>query len=129
AREGAVIQVLALRRPALVPELLALDRGSGWMLQRDGGTRLRGLVIGADLVDRWAELLPLYAALQLDAAADRDALVAAGAPDRGLSALPQAYAQLAEDVGGAFTPEDRSAAGRSEEHTSELQSPDHLVCR
>src|SRR5947208_10823571 len=25
--------------------------------------------------------------------------------------------------------EDLSAGGRSEEHTSELQSPDHLVCR
>src|SRR5258708_30305321 len=26
-------------------------------------------------------------------------------------------------------PQDRSNVGRSEEHTSELQSPDHLVCR
>src|SRR5258708_9906287 len=33
-------------------------------------------------------------------------------------------------TGGCAGPSDRPAAhGRSEEHTSELQSPDHLVCR
>src|SRR5438552_15711539 len=33
-------------------------------------------------------------------------------------------------VGGMFKPALKcSAARRSEEHTSELQSPDHLVCR
>src|SRR5258708_26640089 len=29
----------------------------------------------------------------------------------------------------AAPPNDRAARARSEEHTSELQSPDHLVCR
>src|SRR5207244_10748369 len=29
----------------------------------------------------------------------------------------------------AFEPRERRAEARSEEHTSELQSPDHLVCR
>src|SRR5258708_14133854 len=29
----------------------------------------------------------------------------------------------------AFLPAQGSTVGRSEEHTSELQSPDHLVCR
>src|SRR5207244_11527911 len=34
-------------------------------------------------------------------------------------------------AGAAMGPENRGMAGvrRSEEHTSELQSPDHLVCR
>src|SRR5438552_18564828 len=40
------------------------------------------------------------------------------APSRLLRTLP----------GGVLVPEG-SAEGRSEEHTSELQSPDHLVCR
>src|SRR5207244_6649855 len=30
---------------------------------------------------------------------------------------------------GHYTEKDISEAARSEEHTSELQSPDHLVCR
>src|SRR5947208_10885576 len=29
----------------------------------------------------------------------------------------------------SFSPSRSEVAGRSEEHTSELQSPDHLVCR
>src|SRR5947208_16943180 len=32
-------------------------------------------------------------------------------------------------AGAAGVAQRRDAAGRSEEHTSELQSPDHLVCR
>ena len=111
AHEGAVIEVLARRRPSAVPQVLALDRARGWMLQRDAGTRLRELADGADLVDRWAELLPLYAELQIDAAVDRDALLAAGAPDRGLSALPQACARLVTHVAGALAADEQRATG------------------
>ena len=42
----------------------------------------------------WEEVLPLYAELQLDAAADRAALLEAGAPDRTLAALPALYDEL-----------------------------------
>src|SRR5258708_20090904 len=38
-------------------------------------------------------------------------------------------AELAEEVGIQRTSINNAEAGRSEEHTSELQSPDHLVCR
>src|SRR5258708_30867656 len=41
---------------------------------------------------------------------------------RGDSTYIRAQAEAVADVGGI-------AAQRSEEHTSELQSPDHLVCR
>src|SRR5258708_13041951 len=34
-----------------------------------------------------------------------------------------------DDVDMVFLAVESTAAGRSEEHTSELQSPDHLVCR
>src|SRR5438552_14716435 len=37
--------------------------------------------------------------------------------------------QRGREVGLAFVVEDRLVDLRSEEHTSELQSPDHLVCR
>jgi hypothetical protein len=93
AQEAAIVSVLARRAPDRVPDLLAADLGRGWMLQADGGTRLResGLGIGC-----WEEVLPLYAGLQLDAAADRADLLEAGAPDRTLAALPELYEQLVE---------------------------------
>src|SRR5438552_8654945 len=37
--------------------------------------------------------------------------------------------ELMHEGMGFVQPKDKPAAGRSEEHTSELQSPDHLVCR
>src|SRR5207244_8014622 len=36
----------------------------------------------------------------------------------------QIFSPIMQETRGSF-----SATGRSEEHTSELQSPDHLVCR
>src|SRR4051794_37312796 len=95
--EGAVIAALAERRPDLVPELVAHDGTRGLALLRDAGLRLRELLDGDPGVQRWQELLPLYAELQLTVAADRDALVAAGAPDRGAALLPPRFAELVRD--------------------------------
>src|SRR4051812_28686555 len=95
--EGDVIAVLAERRPDLVPELLAHDRARGLALLRDAGLRLRELLDGDAGVQRWQELLPLYAELQLAVAADRDTLVGAGAPDRGAALLPERFAELVDD--------------------------------
>jgi hypothetical protein len=67
------------------------------MLQEDAGTRLRELRGDDPAVERWLELLPLYADLQLAVAADRDALVAAGAPDRGAAMLPRRLAEALRD--------------------------------
>ena len=91
SREAAIVSVLVGRRPDCVPDLLAADLERGWMLQRDGGTRLResGLVPGC-----WEEVLPLYAELQLDLAGCGDELLAAGAPDRRLLTLPTLYDEL-----------------------------------
>jgi hypothetical protein len=97
SHEAAVIEVLASRSPARVPELLAVDRRRGWMLQADGGRRLRELLDGHPSPQRWEQALAAYAELQIDAAADRDALLAAGAPDRGMQALPGEYERLLND--------------------------------
>src|SRR5262249_46023796 len=95
--EAGVIEVLAPRRPDLVPELLARDEARGLTLLRDAGTQLRALLAGEPGIDHWTTLLPLYAELQLAVAPDRDALVAAGAPDRGAALLPGRLADLLED--------------------------------
>jgi hypothetical protein len=93
AFEGAVIEILARRHSELVPSVLAADHQRGWMLQADGGTLLRGLADGTDH-GVWVDILPRYALLQMDVAADRDELVAAGAPDRRLAVLPRQFEEL-----------------------------------
>jgi Phosphotransferase enzyme family len=97
AHEAAVIEILAGRRPDLLPELLATDLERGWMLQAEGGTRLREILEKNRDFDVWERILPLYAELQIAAAADRDRLLAAGAPDRRLSVLPGQFEMLLGD--------------------------------
>src|SRR5438552_5153737 len=46
-----------------------------------------------------------------------------------LVTAPISGVRLCATVTVASSPSRRYATGRSEEHTSELQSPDHLVCR
>jgi hypothetical protein len=97
AHEAAVVQILAGQRPDLLPELLATDLERGWMLQADGGTRLRELLEENRDYDVWERILPLYAELQIAAADDRDRLLAAGVPDRQLNVLPGQFEELLGD--------------------------------
>jgi Phosphotransferase enzyme family len=117
AHEPALLEVLAARRPHAVPELVAVDKRRGWMLQRDAGTRLRELVQGEALVEVWRELLPFHAELQIDVAADCDALLAAGAPDRRLALVPGQYEGLVAD--DAIAP----ALGGEEARTAQALVP------
>jgi Phosphotransferase enzyme family len=89
AHEAAVVSIISRRRPDLVPELVAADLETGWMLMRDGGKRLREVIERERDLRRWLDLLPQYAELQIELAAEADALVAAGAPDRRLAVLPE----------------------------------------
>jgi hypothetical protein len=98
AFEVAVVETLAARRPDLVPTLLATDLKRGWMLQGHGGTRLREILEETGDFDVWIEILPLYAALQMDVAADRDRLLAAGVPDRLLASLPGQFQEVLSDA-------------------------------
>lgn len=98
AYEAAVVEILSARRPDLLPTLLAVDVESGWMLQADGGARLRELLErGAEDHDVWRRVLPLYAELQVEAAADAERLLAAGTPDRRLAVLPGQFEGLLAD--------------------------------
>jgi hypothetical protein len=96
AHEAAVVSVLAARRPDAVPKLFAVDLGRGWMLMGDGGVRLREVVEHEHSLRRWLELLPIYARFQIDLAEHADELVALGAPDRRLAALPAQYEELVD---------------------------------
>ena len=92
--EAALVEVLAERRPDAVPPLVAVDLERGWMLMEDAGTRLRELVEQERGFERWLDVLPLYAGLQLDLAERADDLVALGVPDLRLARLPALYEQL-----------------------------------
>jgi hypothetical protein len=98
AFEVAVVETLAARRPDLVPTLLATDLERGWMLQGDGGTRLREILEETGDFGVWVEILPLYAELQMDVAADRVRLLAAGVPDRLLASLPGQFEEVLTDA-------------------------------
>jgi hypothetical protein len=100
AHEAGIVDVLARRRPDVAPELVALDCDRGWMLMRDGGTRLREIVEEERDLGRWLDVLSRYAELQLDLAGDADELVALGAPDRRLATLPGQFELLLAEVGG-----------------------------
>jgi aminoglycoside phosphotransferase (APT) family kinase protein len=100
AHELPVIELLAARVPAAVPDLVALDKPRNWMLMRDGGEQLRGVIERERKLEHWLDVLPLYAELQIAAAADVGRLIAGGAPDRGLTTLAKQYEQLLDRVEG-----------------------------
>jgi Ser/Thr protein kinase RdoA (MazF antagonist) len=68
------------------------------MLMRDGGARLRDLLVVEPDLGHWARLLARYAELQIALSGAIDELLALGAPDRRPAALPDLYAELLADV-------------------------------
>lgn len=98
AHEAAVIDILGRRRPSRVPELKAIDPDRGWMLMADGGVPLRDVITRERDLQRWFDVLPRYAQLQLDASGDVDELLTVGVPDCRLDKLPAHY----EHVLGAW---------------------------
>jgi hypothetical protein len=97
--EVAVVERIAARRPDVTPTLLAADPARGWMLMSDAGEPLRTVVAREHSLDRWYDVLPLYAGVQRDLAGDVGHLLAAGVPDRRLASLPEAYGQLMDEIG------------------------------
>jgi hypothetical protein len=113
AYEAAVVTILGSGHAGRVPELLAVDLERGWMLMVDGGVLLRDVVARERSLQRWLDVLPLYAHLQIDAARDVDAFVAAGVPLRRLEDLPSQYTRLLDEVHG-FKHEERARLRASE---------------
>ena len=97
AYEVPLLEQLGARRPDAVPKLLAGDEARAWMLMGDAGTRLTDLHANPPPIELWAEFLPAYAQLQLDAAAAADALVDAGVPDRRAPHLVEGFLRVLEN--------------------------------
>ncbi len=112
AHEAAVVELLSRVRPDCLPDLLAAEARRGWILQADAGTQLRDL---AD-PERWLEILPRYAQLQIDAAEVAPELLGAGAPDRRVADLPAAF----EDLLGRQRGLERGVVRQLRERTSRI---------
>lgn len=97
--EAALVELLAARRPDAVPALLASDLDRGWMLMEDAGETLRALAPREQSLDRWLDVLPLYAGVQLDLVGAVDELLALGVPDLRLAVLPDRYDRLMHEIG------------------------------
>jgi hypothetical protein len=97
AFEAALLVLLERLHPGRVPELVAADLERGWLLMRDGGTRLRELVHTSADLGRWEELLPAYAELQLALAPHVKELLTAGVPDERLAVLPAHLEHVLDD--------------------------------
>jgi len=98
SHEVALTQALAAWRPDCMPELLAVDVKRGWMLMRDAGRMLRDFIRPARDLEPWVPVLPLYAGLQIEMSRRLSQLLALGAPDRRLAALPGLYIGLLADA-------------------------------
>jgi hypothetical protein len=96
--EAAVVSLIAARRPEVVPPLLAADVAGGWMLMADAGETLRSVVEREHSLDRWLDVLPRYAEVQLALAGDVDDLLAFGVPDMRLANLPAGYERLLDEI-------------------------------
>ena len=95
---GSLVTLLAGRRPDCVPSLLAADLARGWMLMADAGKQLRTVIAAEKSLDRWFDVLPLYAGLQIDLAQDVDTMLELGVPDRRLVTLPASYERLIDEI-------------------------------
>jgi hypothetical protein len=95
--EAAIVNILSVREPDLVPPLLAHDHDTGWMLMPDAGETLRKVIERERSLERWLDVLPRYATLQIEHADRVDDFLAAGVPDLRLATLPERFDRL---VGG-----------------------------
>jgi aminoglycoside/choline kinase family phosphotransferase len=97
AHEPALSAALAAWFPQDVPAVLAVDPAQGWLLLDDAGPTLRERIRAGDDRARSVEMVRRFAALQRNAAARVDDLLALGVPDRRLSRLPELFESLLED--------------------------------
>lgn len=96
--EAALAQALAHWRPDCMPPVLAVHLDRGWLLSADAGVTLRSLGQTIEQLPHWHKILPLYAELQIESAIRVKDLLALGAPDRRLAALPRLYDELLADT-------------------------------
>jgi hypothetical protein len=96
--EAGVTDYLSKLNRADLPRVLTADASRGWMIMNDGGTRLRETLIANPDIQRWVELMPLYADLQIELSNHLDAFHKLNVPDSRLNLLPQIYQNILADT-------------------------------
>lgn len=95
--EAALTQFLVGVSRNQIPLLISADLERGWMILGDGGLRLREALKEKPQIERWEELLPEYARLQIAAYEHIGELIQQGIPDRSISHFPELYRTLVAD--------------------------------
>lgn len=103
AFEVALYPLLHRRVPHAVLPPLAVDTERGWLLLPDGGTYLRDIAEGEELVDAMATVLPRYAELQRTLAPDAEAMIALGVPDMRPATMLRRFDEALEATSGWVT--------------------------
>ena len=96
AFEPALTVAVARRDPGFAPEVLAAE--GVFLLTRDAGPRLRSVLDSGEPAPPWEDILPLYAELQIELAADVDELLALGAPDKRPAVVSAGFVGLVDRV-------------------------------
>jgi hypothetical protein len=91
AFEVALTASLSARWPTTVTEVLAHDVDRQWLLMADAGTPLREL---GNPPDRWHEVLPAYAQMQIGEMPFVVHHLDAGVPDLRLARIPERFEEL-----------------------------------
>ena len=97
--EPALLQVLARRVPALVPELLGVHLGNGWSLSRDAGPTLRQALSPEQSWAAWESVVASYAEAQVQLAGEREAVLGAGVREVSPRTVPEHAAALVRELG------------------------------
>ena len=98
AFEVGLYELLARIAPDDILMPIAVDVARGWVLLPDGGTPLRGLLSGDELVDAFAGALRRYGALQRTLAPHTARLLELGLADMRPAALPGRFDEAVQAV-------------------------------
>lgn len=93
--------------PDRVTPVVDVDVGRSWLLMRDGGRRLRELVVSEADLSHWERALPRYAELQLAATPLARELLEQGVPDSRLSVLPGQLRMVLEQPVRGLSPQEQ----------------------
>lgn len=98
--ELALTQFLSTHWPECIPRVLAVDTKQSWMLMKDAGRPLRGLLLTGDTRANSVYLeqaFSHYARFQIETADHAATLLALGCPDRRLHVLPSLFEHIIAD--------------------------------
>jgi aminoglycoside/choline kinase family phosphotransferase len=112
-----------------MPELIAVDTTRGWMLMRDGGGQLRGVIRPAQDIKPWEPVITRYAELQIGLADHISEILALGIPDHRPAALPALYEKLLADENALMIDQEKGLTSAEFQQLKDLTPRFEQICR